>query len=469
MRLPHRIFARKSSWIGLLSGLLTLPMLAAGQPGASLEGAAPGGPTAVPKVGNTPVPVATAPMAANPAVTPVEPANGTVSADRVYVRPTPSTQHYQLVQLKKDETVKIVGQANGWYQIEPPAGVYCLIVKDYVELSADQKNATVKADFVNVRAGSALQPNRSDIVLSIVRKGTTLTVQGTADIGPTKYLKITPPEKTYVYVSSQFVKTAGALVPAKAPATSSSTITPGGGNTGMIDIGPGTIEGPTVAETKPATTEVAKTPEPPVTPPAATQTVKVVPPAPAATFNAGAYEKYLELNKRTVAESNKPLMERDAGALLEEWNGFLKTANLSPSLKKASEDNIEYFNKVLLAQKAQKDTKPVDDATVAAQRAAVKETYDKAIAAIKDSENSGPYLAEGRLETSQVVVGRYALVNPITRRVVAYIEPSSELPLEALLGQYIGVRGVAETPRDADVKVIKVLNATMIPAPKLNG
>ena len=70
------------------------------------------------------------------------------------------------------------------------------------------------------------------------------------------------------------------------------------------------------------------------------------------------------------------------------------------------------------------------------------------------------------LQTSTIVQGKYALVNPATGRVVAYVDPASDIDIGTLVGKYIGVRGITTQPPGTDITVIKVSNATLQPTPK---
>ena len=42
------------------------------------------------------------------------------------------------------DTVQVVGTKSGWFEIFPPNGTYCLIIKDAVELDTDGKAATLE-------------------------------------------------------------------------------------------------------------------------------------------------------------------------------------------------------------------------------------------------------------------------------------------------------------------------------------
>ena len=155
-----------------------------------------------------PAPTAVVPVPTSAAVeTSTQQFVGTVVADKVYVRSGPGGNYYEMGQLSKGDLVQVVGSRLGWYQILPPNGTFCMVAKDLVEVDSAGTSGTVKADYVNVRAGTALSKLREpSAVLTVVRKGTKLNVLGSTD----KYYEIAPPEKAYVFVSPQFVKSAGA-------------------------------------------------------------------------------------------------------------------------------------------------------------------------------------------------------------------------------------------------------------------
>ena len=110
-------------------------------------------------------------------------------------------------------------------------------------------SGTAKADYVNVRAGTALYKTREpSAVLTVIRKGTKLTILGSTD----KYYEIAPPEKAYVYISPQFVKNNGVVAEYKVPDLK---LPPGAvGPREKYRLRPTTLPLPTV-EISPASTE----------------------------------------------------------------------------------------------------------------------------------------------------------------------------------------------------------------------
>jgi len=399
-------------------------------------------------------PAATAPAAE------MQPFTGTVTSDRVYVRSGPSSTFYELGQLNKNDLVQVVGVAGGgaWYRIEPPTGVFCLIAKDLVDVDATGAVATVKNDFVNVRAGTALYQNRDSAVLMVVRKGARLDVVGSTD----RHIKIKPPAGANVFISSQFVKKSDANYAAATlklpngnpvPMTAERATPTTQGSVGVVDITP--IDNNTTT-TQPTDTNATATNNNTTTTAVSTQPKQ---------YAEGSYDKFNDLNKRTQDELNKPLLQRDVAGLIASYKDLLTTPNLPPSVKIGSESRITALERVANIQAIARDASRADEAKEAARKAAQAE-FDAAMKAVQEAERAAPPLAEGVLQTSTVVRNKYALLNPTTQRVVAYVEPSPEIDLSKLLGQYIAVRGTTTKAEGMDVRVIKVTSATMLPLPK---
>jgi SH3-like domain-containing protein len=148
--------------------------------------------------------------AAPTAPAPVEPAktfpyagyiNVQESGGTVYVRAGPGTYYYPLTNMAKNTPVMVQVEVNGWCAVAPPAGVYGLVKKADVAVSADSKTAKVAADDVRVFASSDTAKRQWD-VMAVVKKDDTLKVLGSAE---GDLVKVAPPETARVYVSAQFV------------------------------------------------------------------------------------------------------------------------------------------------------------------------------------------------------------------------------------------------------------------------
>lgn len=427
--------------------------------------------------------------AAAPAAAPEEtkPFVGVITGDKVYVRAGPGNAYYEMGQLSKGDLVQITEARLGWYKILPPNGTFCMIAKDYVDADASGQNGTVKGDFVNIRAGTALYPNREpSAVLGTLRKGAKLTILGSTD----KYYQIAPPDNARVYISPQFIARApddtaykvptlklpaGVAGPSRDTVTAPTTLPA----TAVIDVAPanpGHTTPPAAAgnTTPPAdagtvvinpTTEPAGNATANTNTGAATQpSIATVPPQPATQFSASAYTTFQDLNNKYQAELRKPPLQRELDPLLKSYRDLLNEKDLAPSVKIGSESRISALEKLAAIQRLARENQSSTD-TLAQQRQALQQEYAAAAKAIEDYEKTGPYLAEGTLQASAAVAGKYALVNPSTGRVVAYVDPAADVDIGSLVGKYIGVRGTTDTAPGTQVTVLHVRNATLLPAP----
>lgn len=422
-----------------------------------------------------------------------EPFVATITADKVYVRSGPGTAYYELGHLNKGDLVYIVGSiktsgGGGWYQILPPNGTYCLIAKEMVELDPGGATGTVAKDYVNVRAGTAMNKARDpSAVLTVVRKGTKLKVIGTNE----KYYEIAPPERAYVYVSPQFIKaspessykvpdlklapgmTGPSVTTVEAPTAPPSLASAGGTGSGaagrgsrptiLIPSGSGAGSGSTVTPpSSPGTvTNPPTTPETVVAVTPATE--PAVPIAPKVVYSSTATTRFNDVNARYQQESKKPPAQQNPEQFLKDFQEILAMENIAPSVKAGATANIAAIERTLTVQRLIKEQAAAQE-VLKKQSDALQEQYESAEKAIAAARQVGPYSAEGVLQTSTIVKGKYVLVNPKTGRAVAYIDPSSaSVDIGRLVGKYIGVRGMTRKMDNSEITLIEVSNATMLP------
>jgi uncharacterized protein YgiM (DUF1202 family) len=154
-----------------------------------------------------------------------------ITGNDVYVRSGPGTNYYYCVKLQKGDKVKVVGSKFSWWQITPPAGSYAWISRQYVETDPQNSSVgTVIGEGVRVYAGSdEVQPMHSTTPLVKLNKDDKVTLLGEEKEG---YYKITPPEGSYLWVSSQHANALESLVkpvgpmPVMSPAPSGPFPTP---------------------------------------------------------------------------------------------------------------------------------------------------------------------------------------------------------------------------------------------------
>jgi hypothetical protein len=187
-------------------------------------------------------------------------------------------------------------------------------------------------------------------------------------------------------------------------------------------------------------------------------------PVPAVQFSQTATQKFNELNTRFQEEERKPIAQRNVDDLIKAYKDLLAMENLSPSVKMGSESRIAALEKTAAIQRLEKENAAAANSLVQ-QREALQQQYAAAEKAIAEYQSTGPYIAQGTLQTSTIVQGKYTLVNPATGRVVAYVDPQSEVDISSLLGKYIGVRGTSSKPAGSDITLIRVTNATLMAPP----
>jgi uncharacterized protein YgiM (DUF1202 family) len=424
--------------------------------------------TTAPAPVTTPLPAAPAapatPATATPEVS-TKPFVGTVAGTRVYVRSGPGQHYYELGQLSKGDTVQVLGTKEGWYIIAPPAGTFCLIAKELVDVDASGKLGTVNTPFVNVRAGSALHPASDYAVLGVIKQGTPLNLVGATQ----KYYKIVPPDSIAVYVSATLIKSAGegALytqpqlkLPAGTPPFGKDdvAITPGSATTAPASssTAPGTVPEPiTVNITPPSGSDQTPSTQP---------TVVSVAPKPAVQFNGDAYSTFSALNEKTQAEFIKPLMKRDLKPLAAGYEQLLGMSDIAPSVKQGSQARLDAINKMIAVQDQAAGAQN-DIAKIQSQSKAIDEQFKATEERMAAAEEAAPYIAQGVLKTSSAVADKYVLVNPASGRVTAYVEPSTDLDIAKLLNTYVGVKGKTVHEADLDIDVIKVKTITMLQQP----
>lgn len=133
------------------------------------------------------------------------PYTGRIKGANVYVRSGPNLQAYPVAKLSAPARVTVIGRSNEWLRVAPPAGVFSVISKQYVKLSADGKSGTVSGDRVRVRAGSDLVTlgdiTRHWALQRHLNTGDVVTIVGEGG----DFYKIAPPDRVVVWISAEYV------------------------------------------------------------------------------------------------------------------------------------------------------------------------------------------------------------------------------------------------------------------------
>ena len=263
---------------------------------------------------------------ANVVQSPALPYIAEISADDVYVRSGPGVNYYFCGKLNKGDKVKVVGTKFSWSQIAPPEGSFSWISKQYVQQDAVNKQAgTVTGDAVRVYAGSdAVLPVNSTSMQVKLNKGDKVRLLAEEKDG---YYKISPPEGSYLWVSTDYTKPLTTLAPTSPVGT---TIIPATAAPAASDVNKTAI--------KPASKAATQTPQP-----GATGAVNPTPVAPSAEEEA--LKKYNAVKEKIEAERAKGIADQNYVELKKELSEIAGNAQAprTAGYAKAMIKQIERF------------------------------------------------------------------------------------------------------------------------------
>ena len=479
-----------------------MPAATAGNaPAATAPTTAPAAAAATAPAVTVPVPVSPAPAASTAKVKKrakkskisVTAFVGQINATHVNIRSGPGLSYYAIGQLARGDLIKVTGERNGWYRFAAPAGARCYIARQFVKLGADGSTGTVTGSFVNVRAASALTPASNYAVVDLLNTGATVSVTGQTPV----YDIIRAPKGTGFYVLARFVSpapagstyvtpelimppgfkgaglptgsTPAAIASKAAPSITPSTAATNTATSGLsapvppVSANSGSSAAIAPAPVSPTTPASAATTPTATSPAAPTNTVNmpVALPAPVK-FSPDAFSTYSHLTRRMQAQFNKPIMQRHLQPLLTAFENLMRQPHLPHSVIDGGNARIKLLKKQIAIQEivaASQKQRPLKSVL-----APYQQQWRQSQRELAKAEARAPYIAYGILKTS-TVLKKYALMDPATGRVVAYLEPSSKINISKLLGSYIGVKGEVVSNTGVVVHVIKVTAATMFSQP----
>lgn len=414
---------------------------------------------------------------------------GVIHGRNIYVRSGPNTTYYELGHLNNGDTVKVVARKNGWDMIDAPTGTVCYVAKQFIAVGGDTTRGKVTADDVNVRAASALHPQSDYAVVNLLHKGARVHILGSTS----KYYKISAPRHTHVYVSGKFVRAAGADASYSRPALSvNGAAGSGNGQTGfVVPLASGNAGTQPSDNTNGGTNSsggsggsgvgVPSLNPPPGGSTSSTQpggapgTAKVrggatlisVPNATTRPRGSDPYARFSRLNRALQVQLRKPLLKRKLRGLLRRYQRLMKTPKLPGSVRRGSVVRLNIIRHEISIQNL--DSGSLSMHALNQRLRPYQQRWQKAKNAMSHVRRRAPYLAKGVLRTSSALRSLYVLVDPATGRVTAYISPDSRINITRLLGQYIGVKGQVVGSAGTLVKKIKVISATMLPKPRIQG
>jgi uncharacterized protein YgiM (DUF1202 family) len=367
----------------------------------------------------------------------------------VYVRSGKGTAYYHCGKINLDDKVTVMEEVFGWAKVVPPAGSYSWIHKDYVDI---EKNApaigVLNDDNVRVWAGSDyIEPMRSSSMQTKMGKGQ--KVELLPDQPQTgDYYKIKPPAEAYLWISSEFLKYAGAIqtpkpavIPSKPMVTDSSALPPSNETETPLftNIDPN-ASGPSVLTDTTAEKEPAKAP-------AGMQP---------GTEDSETLQQCFALSAKIDQEVQKPLNEQNYADIRKP----LETIQATTTEEKAAtyaQILLERIQRYELAISIVNTLKEQDEAL-----AKTKEQIEKAYQAkLEKLPKESGFIYSGVLKASHVYTQksgqkRYLIQGP-GGKILCYVAAGSEEAagqLESLVGTKVGIQGTVMSNQQSLVALV---------------
>jgi len=323
-----------------------------------------------------------------------------ITADKVNIRSGPGTNYYSCGNLNKPDRVKVVGSQFSWSRIVPPAGSFSWISKQYVSIDLnDPSIGIVTGDSVRVYAGSnRLKPIHSTTMQLKLKKDDEVLLLGEEEGG---YYKISPPAGVYLWVSTKYTESLGAVG-----------------------------EVPLIVEL-------------PSRPKADTLAVAPVRAPTDAAVEAGALREYYALEKQVKAERAKPMGQQNYANIKKE---LAKIAGNKKTGKAAryAEFMLKQIQGFELALEVAKEVSLQD-----AQLQRIQERIEKARATkLAQFPDIGRFAVIGHLQTSNIygpeAEPRHYRIMDDSGKTICYALPdksASQTDLSKLLGRKVGLVG----------------------------
>jgi hypothetical protein len=357
-----------------------------------------------------------------------------VTADQVNVRSRPDANSLPVLRVDRDTVLRASERDQyGWFRIIPPEGAFSYVAAEFVDRRGSGEGiVSVRSGTLRVRVGSLvhdLDPAQSEVQLLLAR-GATIRILG--EQGP--WLKIVPPDGVFVFVHQDNVESVSAEVARR-------------------------LQAAHPAASQPATAPAVAAASQPTTLPATRPAVEP--------DLHGAWGQRLVLVEAAIeVENRKPLADQS-------WNDAITrlrpiaTQREDPAVARLAAAWIDRLEKRVVEQ----DTVRAADEVLrrAARDQAQHQREQERIEQARQRAATQPeFAARGELLRSYAVEERegrrwYKLVDPLSRKIEAYIEVGPDLGTdpETLLGRYVGVRGSrrADAALGADVVRVEEIQA----------
>ncbi len=347
-----------------------------------------------------------------------------VIVDEVHLRSRPDANSLPVARVPRDTLLRAVGRDSyGWYRVRPPEGVFSFVAAEYVDRRGPTEGiVSVRGGTLRVRVGSLVydvDPAQTE-VQTLLQRGAVVQVVGEQGA----WLKIVPPPGVYAYVAGQHAEPVTDDVAAR------------------LRSNQGPVSRPT-SEPTAAAPSVGK------------------PRAASGPDLSGPWGQRLAAVETAIAaEARKPLGEQS-------WPDAV--GGLQPIAAQREEPAVARLAEAWIAQLEQRiaeqaAVRAADELLGRTAREQVQHEREmQRIERARRAATQPQFTARGELQRSDALraqggVRWYKLVDPVTRRVEAYLEvdADSRVAPETLVGRYVGVRGVRRAAPGLGADVVRI-------------
>lgn len=372
---------------------------------------------------------------------------GVVNSNAVFVRSGPSENDYATIKLDKGAQVKVVGIRFEWLKVVPPEGSFCYVAKAFVDRRGDGGVGRV-TNTLNVRVGSQLNELKAKIATKL-EPGADVEILGEEQ----EYFKIRPPAGVFFYINKQYVDPSHAIQ----LNTDGNAVQPE--TTGATDQPPMVTQNPTELQPAPVTDSAPAADAPPSvnptdsTPESSVAVAKTD--AQPATQPTSAEAEFDRLEGEYAQSSLKPLEEQPVQELMEQYQKLASSAELPESLRRIAEFKASVLQTRVDAKAQLMEVRAKQD-DMRQKQMALRAEKEELEQRVKETEIRF-YTAVGTLRPSSLQQNKqatlYRLTDPASGRTVVYVR-SDDNELAAMIGQFIGVKGVVTADEQLNMKII---------------
>ncbi|QDU32253.1 Bacterial SH3 domain protein [Poriferisphaera corsica] len=385
--------------------------------------------------------------------------------------------YYKVGELKKGDTVTVIGRVYGWYRIKCTDSVYSYVSKAYVDMKGDPKVGVVNSNGTEVKAGM-MNGKESDHhrVQLLLNEGDTVRIVG--ELG--SLYKIVPPEEATVFIEPgalrsvstalQMKKQEEAARQAQQPVAVKQTPVKASNLSLAERVKQATAkknaEAQAAANTEVKGQVIAATPA---------GTTPVVKPAETTGLTLSKQTEQVKTNKDEVK-----YIAGSKGAILDESGISKELETLEKKMqeltkKKLEDQPLDVMIKAYEEMLAKKSVSEIDKEVIKLRLEALKHNKDllSLLATIEEAEKPVvvevkkeevpviEYDAVGQLLASAVYDGStlprmYRLVDPASNRTLAYVKPGQLVDGRATLGRLVGIVGSQSFDQSLKLNVISV-------------